>query len=209
MKKFIIAAGVLLCIAAGIAYYIYNRISYQPEWYLQDKGAGEYQLTGNVNDLESKIKQDLENGRSVEIPASRMVALIAGQLEKKTGFEIQEAIKADRTTIDPNGVEVEMIVDVRLIPPENLSKDAQKVLKKFLELVPEKTRNNLYVKCNMQVLKQAGSVSLDPLSSISIGKMKLPVAALNKKTGSKRKFSLESLSLSDVEFGKNAIILKP
>lgn len=133
MKKIIKVVGVLLCIAAGITYYIYNRISYQPEWYLQDKGAGEYQLTGNVDDLESKIKQALENGRSVEIPASRMVALIAGQLEKKTGFEIQEAIKADRTTIDPNGVEVEMIVDVRLIPPENLSKDAQKVLKKFLE----------------------------------------------------------------------------
>lgn len=209
MKKIIKVVGVLLCIAAGIAYYIYNRISYQPEWYLLDKGTGEYQLTGNVHELESKIKQALENGRSVEIPANRMVALIAGQLEQKTGFEIQEAIKAERTTIDPNGVEVEMIVDVRLIPPDNFSKDAQKLLKKFLDLVPENTRNNLYVKCNMQVLKQAGSVSFDPLSGISIGKIKLPVAELKKQTGSKRKFSLESLSLSNVELGKNAVILKP
>lgn len=75
--------------------------------------------------------------------------------------------------------------------------------------MPANTRNNLYVKCNMQVLKQAGIVSLDPLSSISIGKMGLPVTALKKKTGSKPKFSLESVPLSDVEFGKNAIILKP
>jgi len=209
MKTIIKVAVVLLCVAAAIAYYIYNRISYQPEWYLQEKEAGEYQLTGNFNVLQSKIKQALESGKSVEIPASHMVALIAGQLEKKTGFEIQEAIKAERTTIDPNGIEVEMIVDVRRIPPENLSKDDQKLLKKFLELVPEKTRNNLYVKCNMQVLKQAGSVSLDPLSSIFIGKMKLPVSALQKQTGSKGKFSLESLSLSDIELGKNAIILKP
>nr|MBC8360394.1 hypothetical protein [Candidatus Desulfatibia profunda] len=209
MKTIIKVIGVLLCIAAAIAYYLYNRVSYQPEWYLEDKGVGEFQFTGNVDDLERKIKQGLQNGESVRIPANRMIDLVADQLEKKTGFEIKEAIKAAKTTIDPSGVEVEMIVDMRLIPPEKLPKDAQKAFKQFLGLVPKNALNNLYIKCNMQALKQEGSVSLDPLSSISIGKMNLPVAELKKKIGSKRTFSLESLPISDVEFEKDAIILKP
>jgi uncharacterized membrane protein YagU involved in acid resistance len=61
----------------------------------------------------------------------------------------------------------------------------------------------------MQLVKQGDSVSLDPLSGISIGKMNLPLAELKKKLGTNRKLSLKSFPFSDVELKQNAIILKP
>jgi hypothetical protein len=61
----------------------------------------------------------------------------------------------------------------------------------------------------LQPEKQENTVSLDPVSSLSIGKMKMPLEELKKKLGSKRKLSLKSFPISDFKLKDNAIILKP
>ncbi|MBU0987746.1 MAG: hypothetical protein KKH68_10900 [Proteobacteria bacterium] len=209
MKKFIITVLVLLAATGGVAYYLYDRLSYQPDWYSKDMAADQYQIPVNVDALEKQIKRDLKNGKSVKIPAKSIVALVADQLEKKTGFEVRQAIKASRTTINPSGVELEMIVDMHRMPLENIPDDARKALDQLLKIMPESALNDLYVKFNLQLLKQEDAVALDPLSSISLGKMNLPVEKLKKKIGSKRDLSLQTFPASNFELNENAIILKP
>jgi len=209
MKKFIIAVVLLLGAAAGTAYYLYDKASYQPDWYLENKTTGQDLLAGNIDAFERKIRTDLKKGKSVKIPANRIVALMANQLEKKTGFEIRKAIKAAKTTINSSKVEVEMIVDVRRMPLDNLPENTQKALEQFLKMVPENALNDLYVKCNLQPEKQKNTVSFDPLSSLSIGKMNIPLEEFKKKIGAKRKISLKSFPVSDFKLKDNAIILKP
>jgi len=209
MKKFIIAVVLLLGAAAGTAYYFYGKVSYQPDWYLENNTTGRDLLTDNIDAFERKIRTDLKNGKSVKIPANRIVALIANQLEKKTGFEIRKAIKTAKTTINSGKVEVEMIVDVHRMPLDNLPDDAQKALEQLLKMVPENALNDLYVKCSLQPEKQKNTVSFDPASSLSIGKMNIPLEELKKKLGSKRKISLKSFPVSDFKLKDNAIILKP
>ncbi len=209
MKKFIIAVVLLLGVAAGTAYYFYDKVSYQPDWYLENNTTGQDLLTGNVDAFEKKIRTDLKKGKSVKIPANRIVALMANQLEKKTGFEIRKAIKAAKTTINSGKVEVEMIVDMRRMPLDNLPDNAQKALEQFLKVVPENALNDLYVKCNLQPEKQENTVSFDPASSFFIGKMNIPLEKLKEKLGSKRKISLKSFPVSDFKLKDNAIILRP
>jgi hypothetical protein len=209
MKKFIIAVVLLLVVAAGTAYYFYGKVSYQPDWYLENNTTGQDLLTGNIDAFERKIMTDLKNGKSVKIPANRIVALMANQLEKKTGFEIRKAIKAAKTTITSGKVEVEMIVDVPRMPPDNLPANAQKALDQFLKMVPENALNNLFLKCNLTPEKQENTVSFDPASNFSIGKMNIPMEKLKEKLGSKRKLSLKSFPVSDFKLKDNAILLKP
>jgi len=209
MKKIAIFVMLLLCAAAAAAYYFYNRMSYQPDWYADGKTGRQYILTYNVDDLERKIIADLKKGKSVRIPADRIVPLIANRLEKQTGLEIQKAIKAVRSTIKSDKFEMEMIVDVREMAPENLPGDAQKALEQLLKVVPENALKDLYVKCDWQFEKQKDFVSLKPASGLSIGKMNLPLAELEEKFGSNRKISLKKFPISDFELKENRIVLKP
>lgn len=209
MKKIIIFVMLLLCAAAAAAYYFYNRISYQPDWYTSGKTDRQYILTYDVDDMESKIIADLKRGKSVGIPADRIVPLIANRLEKQTGLEIQKAIKAVRPTIKSDGIEMEMIVDIREMAPENLPADAQKALEQLLKVVPENALKDLYVKCDLQFVKQKDFVSLKPASGLSIGKMNLPLADLEEKFGSNRQISLNKFPISDFELKENSVVLKP
>jgi len=209
MKKIIIAILVLLCVGAGVVYFLRDRVSYQPDWYLEDNTTGQDLMVFNADLLERKIKSDLKKGKSVTIPANRIPGLIVNQLEKKTGFEISAAVKASRVTINSGQIEMEMIVDVRQVPTENLPEDAQKVLEHVLKLVPENALKDLYVKCSLQPEKHLDGVSLDSLAGISIGKINLPLSEIEKKIGSKRKAGLKSLPVSDFKLTKNALILKP
>ena len=209
MKKIIIFAMLLLCAAAAAAYYFYNRISYQPDWYAGGKTGRQYILTYDVDDLERKIIADLKKGKNVGISADQIVPLIANRLEKQTGLEIQKAIKAVRSTIKSDEIEMEMIVDVREMASENLPGDAQKALEQLLKIVPENALSDLYVKCDLQFVKQKDFVSLEPVSGISVGKMNLPLAELEDKFGSNRKISLKKFPISDFELKENSIVLKP
>ena len=209
MKKLIIAVVVLLLIIAGVLYYFYDRFSYQPDWYAKGQPAGQYRLPDNVDALERKIIRDLKKGKQVEIPAIQVVALVAYQLEKKLGYEVRKAIKAAKVSTHSGGIDLEMIVDMSRMPVENLPAEGQKALEKLLKVVPENALNDLFVKCNLQLEKQDDFVSFDPLSSVSVGKMKLPLSGLKKKLGSKGKIPLKKFPVSGFEFKENSIILNP
>ena len=209
MKKWIIAFLVLLGIIAGVVYYFYDRLSYLPYWYAKDQPAGQYRLPAEVDALEAKIIRDLNNGKQVEIPALEVVALLADQLEKKLGYEVRKAIKAAKVSTHSGGIDLEMIVDVRRMPVEDLPAEWQKALDQLLKVVPQNALNDLYVKCYLQIEKQDDFVSFDPLSRVSLGKMNLPLSDMKKKLASKGKIPLKKFPVSGFEFKENSIILNP
>jgi len=210
MKKFIIAVVLLLGIAAGVAYYFYQKISYKPDWYAEAETADRYQLlTDHIDDLERRIVKDLKNGKSVKIPANRVVPLLVNQLEKKTGVEIRKTVKAVKTTISSDRIEMEMIIDLIQMPPVNLPKKVQKTIEQILKAVPKNALNELYIRGDLKTEKREKAINFDPISNISIGKMSLPLEELKKKLGTKQKLSLESFPISDFELKENAILLKP
>ena len=58
MKKIIIAIAVLLCVGAGVVYFLRDRVSYQPDWYLEDTTTGQDLMMYSADLLERKIKSD-------------------------------------------------------------------------------------------------------------------------------------------------------
>ena len=209
MKKLILAMVLLLFAAAGVAYYFYQKISYQPEWYAMQKTSRDYALPSVDENLEKKIEEDLKKGKPVQIPADRIVPLLVGQLEKMTDIKFRKAVKAVRSTVKPTGIEVEVIADVRKVATEGIPDKAKKAFDQLIKHVPENALNDLYIKCDLRPMKQGDFMSLDPSSSISVGKMNFPMAKLAEKFDLNQNISLKDLSLSDFDLKDGAIVLKP
>jgi len=209
MKKILVVFMLLVCGIAAAVYYFYNRIAYQPDWYAGNKTGIQYQLSENAAKLEAKIKKALKKGQKVTLTADQITALVAARIETISGVKVRQIIRAVKTTIDPAGIDVEMIIDVTRLPIKKLPPDAKKILDKGFKQMPSTVLRNLYVQSRLKPLRGKKTIGLAPASSLSVGKMQFSLEKLEKLIGRKSAISLPRFPIAGFKLKENALVLLP
>lgn len=210
MKKLLVIIPILLVAAAiGTGFYFYRQVAYQPSWYTAGQSRGEPLSTAGIPELDERIRQDLARGKTVTVPADRLVALAAARIEAQTGFKIGKMLKGHRLTITQGGIEAEMILDAGMLPMDKFPADARKLMDRVLDKLPSGTLRNLYVRTRLKPVLEKGILNLDPSSGLSVGKMDLPVEKLVEALGENGKIPLSRFPVGDFKLAEDALVLIP
>lgn len=208
MKKTAILILLIAVIVAGATYYFYNRFTFQPKWYAPAEMNQEFLPDENTDNLQHELEHQLITEKSAKINDNQILPLMINQIEKKSRINVRQMIKAVQTTVEPDEIQMEMIVDVNQIPHNELPPPLENALAQITKLMPAPVLEELYVKLNLFPFKRDNSITFHPNSTVTIGKLEFTLAELEKKFGVNSQIPLNQLNFSDFELIKNAIILK-
>lgn len=209
MKKAMAILCLLLAVAAGVGYFVYDRLTYRPGWYEAGDAAAQPADIGALVKLGDTIRQQLADGKKARIPADQLIPLAMAQIEAKSGFPLSKTLKGHRVTVTRDGIEAEMIVDFTQLPTERLPGDFRKLVDGMVGRLPDGALRNLYVRSRLKPVMKNGTLNLDPASGLSIGKMEVPLNKLEKALGKSARVPLDRFPVGDFKLTDQFLHLLP
>jgi len=181
----------------------------QPETPSRDvprkKAAPEAQKTVN------KITGDLAKNEVVKISEAELNQLITASVVEVTPNKEAEFLKAVKSSIGEEKIDVEMIVDVNKIPWEDLPPKAR-IAQSLLGQLTSRSSSDLYVKVSGAPVVKDQQLAFDDKTTVQIGKLAYPLKDFLNMPGIKQiipsKIPLNKAPFKDVALEKGFLILK-
>ncbi len=150
--------------------------------------------------------QELESRREVTLPESQIYPLIKETL-RQNGYQPELFLKGCKTTLAENRAILELMVDLRHVPYQSLSDEAERAWITLLKMIPEHSLSQVYLKLDLLPYKERNMIRLLPESRVSIGKINLPLNQLEKKFGLKMQMNLKEWQISDYRLSEHQLRL--
>lgn len=241
MKKFLIGIGALAVIAIGILFYLNRQTDYLPEWYAseipensQNQGhsvtdpstgqSGQQEPTAIIRPqvsppaAETAARRNIRNtmaelNRSGEARFDEAMVneSIWSGLDQQFPGTAREMVKALKTGINEEQIKIEMVVNPKKIPWDDLP-DALQISRGFLGQMGLTQKDELFISIEGKPLVRGDRIVMDDNAQIQMGGLKFPLNTLLGFAGSSDKIKT-SIDIKDVPFKqlrlvKGAVILQ-
>jgi hypothetical protein len=222
---------IFVLMVTGGFYFLHGKLSHLPDWYKANKAEPQIILrdieqskkelnTDPVSKEKIKRKQSerinshspkqhiKDDNQEILLGEDRFVPFFIEQFYKINDFNGTSFIKANKTTYEYPFLKIELIVDAKKIPAENLSTKAQVALSYFFRLTEKQGIDKVYIHMKLLPFVEKDYIYFKHPSTLSIGKINLAVRDIEKKFGVNSRVALKSFDLSEFRWKKDKIFVK-
>lgn len=158
-----------------------------------------------------KITGDLAKNKVVKISEAELNQLITASVVEATPNKEAEFLKAVKSSIGEEKIDVEMIVDVNKIPWEDLPPKAR-IVQSLLAQLTSRSSSDLYIKVSGAPVVKDQQLAFDDNATVQIGKLAYPLKDFLNMPGIKQiipsQIPLKKAPFKDVALEKGFLILK-
>jgi hypothetical protein len=171
------------------------------------KAAHSANKTKNSTSIWARVQRDLEqNGRATVI-GYELVPLFIEMLKAQGKPEWAALIKAGKTTIHKNHIVTETMLDLRQVPTQQLRAKAAQAWDMVREMIPNDRLAQVYLKADTWPAVNRGYLRLGDNASLSVGKIALPLAELEKRFNMPVQIEMDRFMFRKIEFGEGQLVL--
>jgi len=209
MRIFLIFIIILIVIVGGITSYFYNKMSYQPEWYVKNGVDNSVdQLLQESYNVKRKVYRTKKQNPMIELSNDEVSSLVLSEVNQKSDIKTEEVVKAVKTKITQEKINIDLILDVNQLHKENFSEQTYQIIEKAKTWIPENMLSDVYLNLKIIPEEQNSVVRLSEKSSISIGGFEFGILDLTDKIGIEKLILQEQWAFSDIQLQKDKLILK-
>jgi len=158
-----------------------------------------------------KITRDLAKNEVVKISEAELDQLITASVAQATPNKEAEFLKAVKSSIGEDKIDVEMIIDVNKIPWEDLPPKAR-LAQGLLGQLTSRSSSDLYVKVSGAPVVKDQQLAFDENATVQIGKLAYPLKDFLNTPGIKQiipsQIPLNKAPFKDVALEKGFLVLK-
>ncbi len=198
--KLLIALILLVIMIVGVYGYYYTRLNYLPDWYTKEPVAEHVSNTPFSSTTSQPVQEDeteepaqptplatpqkiqpkisakkapqsLNSQNTLTISEQDLNSIIRTSAEQYLPKIEKDYLKTVRSTIQPENITIEMIVDTKQIPWKNVPQKYQ-VAKLFVDQFTLSGKPEVYLKLSGKPEFEKNVLSFDKDASITIGRMK-------------------------------------
>lgn len=158
-----------------------------------------------------KITQELAKNEMVKISEAELNQLITASVVEVTPNKEAEFLKAVKSSIGEEKIDVEMIIDVNKIPWEDLPPKAR-LAQSLLGQLTSRSSSDLYIKVSGAPVVKDQQLAFDDNATVQIGKLAYPLKDFLNTPGIKQiipsQIPLNKAPFKDVGLEKGFLVLK-
>ncbi len=176
----------------------------------QTAAPGIDQEAKSASDALEEMAITLKRNNSLRVTESEVDALILNSLAAEFPGKSQQFMKGVKSTIQPEKMDVEMVVDMAKIPWEELPKEAMLAKTLLEQFGGVKSNDELFLKISGKPEVKDSDLVFDENSLIQIGKIKYSLKTFAALPGMKNKVGkipLEKLAFKNVTLENGALVL--
>ena len=209
----LIGIGLLLFLGIGSAslYYFWREATQLPEWYANkqtDKSTNDLDKANTkviVEQVEQKIKTQIEQSRQGEKPANVEVNLTSAELnqlmaanltEKTDKSHLSQAIKGMDTQITNERLKTGAVVDLSTIDPSEMGDRGKTLLSQVTQKFPGLANREVYIGIEGKPQIANGRLTFDSDTRVQVGQLSFTVTELADRLGISEKMLLEKINLN-------------
>jgi hypothetical protein len=159
----------------------------------------------------NKITKELAKNEVVKISEAELDQLITASVVEVTPNKEAEFLKAVKSSIGEEKIDVEMIVDVNKIPWEDLPPRAR-LAQSLLAQLTSRSSSDLYIKVSGAPVVKDQQLAFDDNATVQIGKLAYPLKDFLNTPGIKQiipsQIPLNKAPFKDVGLEKGFLVLK-
>lgn len=212
MKKLLVIIVIVLLVTGALLYYLYTRISYTPDWYVDHQYDVNNAMFLQSMGTASKINDELSKNKRSIIDEKELNDFILEKIHNQIPDKSDQVVKALRSEVEGDKIVVESVINLDEIPFNNLSPKYQNTVKKFLSSFPEKSRQNFYVRISGKPVRTNNHIELAEGAKVQLGKMEYPLQAILKQLSGDDRLEtyvpLNELPFTNVHLEGDKIILE-
>lgn len=169
------------------------------------------QATPQTRKTVDKITRDLAKNEMVKISEAELDQLITASVVEVTPNKEAEFLKAVKSSIGEEKIDIEMVVDVNKIPWEDLPPKAR-IAQSLLAQLTSRSSSDLYVKVSGAPVVKDQQLAFDDNATVQIGKLAYPLKDFLNTPGIKQiipsQIPLNKAPFKDVALEKGFLVLK-
>ncbi len=188
LRKILLVIALLILIAGGVAFYLWNQATALPEWYEHPES------TPSGAEEKWVMVPDGAQGEAGQTPTYEMRSFHKrlGSMQKAKG-----AVKASRAVKRGDSLEAGVVVDMGKLQSVDLSKSDSDFITRAREAFPSLSDRDVYI----GIEDRPGKDGLSPAAKLRVGDLTYPLSDAAKRLGLpeadlRRQLNTELLKLS-------------
>lgn len=153
------------------------------------------------------LQRELAEKGIARIAEADFIPVMLREMRGSDPFDPRSVILGAKSTITPERLVVEMMIDLTKFPDARLGPQGAAVFKKVKAMLPEKTLSELYVIGDVRPLIAGEQVLMASGSSLGIGKFTFSAAEIQEKFGVQPRIDLNHFAFRKFRLGQGYIEL--
>lgn len=155
----------------------------------------------------ARVQRDLDQKGRAVVVSYELVPLFIEMLKAQGRPEWASVIKAGKSTIHKDHVVTETMLDLTKVPTQQLRMKAAQAWEMVQEMIPKDRLAQVYLKADTWPAVDRGYLRPGAEASLSVGKIVLPVAELEKRFNIPVQIEMDRFSFSKIEIGEGELVL--
>ncbi len=154
-----------------------------------------------------RVQRDLEQKGQARVAAFELVPLFVEMLKVQGRPEWAALVKAGKSRVHRDRIVSETILDLRQVPVQQPRSKAADAWNMVQQMIPKDRLADVYLKVDARPRVERGYLRLDDGSSLSVGKIVLPVTELEKRFNVPLQVEMDRFMFNNIEIGKDQLVL--
>lgn len=211
MRSFFTLIIIVLLVAGG-GYYWLTKQQALPDWYVEGKKTEAVMPEVAVEDRLEDVQEQFRTSEKVEISEADISHMLREKLTAQYGESSKELVKGMKSTIKPEKMSLEMVVDADKIPWSDLP-ETYRFAKPFVEQLASLSDGDLLISASGRPqMSENGQLQFDHQSKIRVGVLEYSLKDILDMTQSKKQRQmldmLNNLPFSDVTLGNGVLVFE-
>jgi hypothetical protein len=211
-KTPVIVTASVVAVLAAAGYYWYVRLSYLPAWYRNDGrvfGPPASDRGRAAPPAIAPFERLLRDSGRASIDDAEAAAILLHQVNGATGVDIESLVKASKSGVRSDTLDIEMVVDISRVSRGRLSHSELRALDVVTALSKGLSLDELYVRASLALRADStGRTVPDPGSIIRIGTVPFTLRDLESRTGVRSADLFEKTGWSNIRINGDSIVFR-
>ena len=209
MRSFFMLIIILLLLAGGGYYWLTNQQAL-PDWYVEGEQTEAAIPEEVLEERLEDVQQQLQTSEKVEISEDDISNMLREKLTTQYGESSKELVKGMKSTIKPEKMSLELVVDAAKIPWSDLP-EPYRFVKPFVEQLASLSDGELLISASGRPqMSEDGQLQFDNQSKIRVGVLEYSLKDILAMAQSEKQRQmldmLNNLPFSDVTLGNGVLV---
>jgi|GEM_PF-4855577 len=211
MRSFFTLILILLLLAGGGYYWLTSQQAL-PDWYVEGEQTEAAMPEEVVEERLEDVQEQLRTSEKVEITETDVSNMLREKLTAQYGESSKELVKGMKSTIKPEKMSLEVVVDADKIPWSDLP-ESYRFAKPFVEQLASLSDGELLISASGRPqMSDEGQLQFDNQSKIRVGVLEYSLKDILDMTQSEKQRQmldmLNNLPFSDVTLGNGVLVFE-
>jgi len=209
VRAFLIGVLVIILIGAGLVFFVFNRISYTPDWYRNHDFENTSTILKKSKQTLQQVQSDLQSGKAVRLHDKQLESMILSGIQQQTSMDVRSVVRAFKIETGTQTMRVEAIVNLKNLPRQNMPKKAAEMLDMVSGSLPLDALEEFYTCIEGKPVMRNGQLGFDKNANIQLGKVSYSLREIVGQFGDDGFLALNKLPFNSVILEQSGILLQP